>query len=203
MYVVHVGGHDLWRLVRALNVPWDAVAEIAPQYPAPASMSFRLSSAPERRAFSLKRRASGACHFLLELGDGYRRCGVHALRPWACRSYPLVADAEVARGGALLDHACCPVEGLEAYQAAVDEMLPTLEADRGEEWLYLRVLERWEQAARQAPPERPIAVETWVAWLCAVYDAIEPLRAGERGDWQLAAYERVAAFPLPTTGSTG
>jgi hypothetical protein len=123
---------------------------------------------------------------------------VHALRPWACRSYPLVADFEVPGGAQLLDHACCPDDGLAAYGGATDDLLPTLEADRGEEMLYLRMLLRWEQAAWRAPVERPIPVGAFVDWLCAVYDAIEPLRQGERGDWQLSAYALVDRFPLPS-----
>jgi Fe-S-cluster containining protein len=199
MYVVHIGGHDLWRLVRGLGLPWDAIAEIAPQYPAPASMSFRLSSAPARVAFSLRRRPSGTCQFLLELGAGYRRCGAHAFRPWACRSYPLAADMVSAPAGAdLIDHACCPVEGLEAYQAAVADMLPGLEADRGEEWLYIRVLERWETLAATVPAARPIPAAVFADWVCALYDALEPMRRGERGDWQLAMYTYIANWPLPS-----
>jgi hypothetical protein len=76
-------------------------------------------------------------------------------------------------------------------------MLTSLEDDRGEEFLYMRVIARWDQFARHTPPERPIPVEQFVAWLQPLYDEIDRLRTAERGNWQLPAYELVAAYPLP------
>jgi Fe-S-cluster containining protein len=157
----------------------------------------RLDGQSPRRALSLRRRESGTCGLLLELGGGYRRCGAHAFRPGACRAYPLVADHLAPLGGALAEHACCPVEGLDLYEAAIPEMLATLEDDRAEQALYLRVLERWEQLFAGRPPERAVPIGAFVDWLLGLYAAIQPLRAGERGDWQLVAYERIASWPLP------
>jgi Fe-S-cluster containining protein len=196
MYIVHLCGHDLWRLMRGLDLPWTAIAELAPLYPSPPPICFRLDRGPPRHCFTLRRKPSGPCHFLLELHGGLRRCGVHALRPWACRAYPLEVGRD-APDGALVFHAACPTNGLQKYVAALPELRPVLHDDRGEWLLYREVLRRWDQLAERVPEERPLTPDLFVEWTNRLYDGLEPLRRPERGEWQLDAYRFVAEFPLP------
>jgi Fe-S-cluster containining protein len=196
IYVVHLGGHDLWRLVRGLDLPWRAVAELSP-HPAPASISFRLDGGGARHALSLRRRESGACGFLLELPGGLRRCGVHAFRPWACRAYPLEIAPAAPEWVAARSDACCPDGGLRAWTAAIPEASDPPCDDRGEEVLWRHALRRWDGHAERFPSDRPLAPDSFVAWVLDLYDAIAPLRGPERGEWQLGAIDRIEAFPLP------
>jgi hypothetical protein len=49
------------------------------------------------------------------------------------------------------------------------------------------------------PPERAHPVERYVAWMSDFYEAVEPLRTDERGEWQLRAYALADDWPLPPT----
>ena len=114
---VPVNGYELRRLRRALGVPWDALVRVE-EAPTLHGLGFRLNRAPLWRRFYLLRRSApdgtlGACHLLLEIGGVHRRCGVHALRPGACRIYPLLPNVEEPHGGYVSGHAICPPERAE------------------------------------------------------------------------------------------
>lgn len=195
-HVVPLSGYDLWRLCRGLGTPWDALAELAEERH-PLHFGFRLDRSTVHFHFRLKRRASGACGLLLELPGGHRRCGVHALRPGACRAYPFTArDADpeaIAIGG----HAICPPERAARYLAAAPAMRPLLDEDAAEEALFSRVLARWDLLARHTAPERPRALDDYLGFVDKAYRAVEPLRQGERRAWQPAAYRIVDALDVP------
>jgi Fe-S-cluster containining protein len=189
---VPISGHDLWRLVRGLSVPWRDLVEVDADTH-PLYDGFRLDRSSRYHYFRLRRRAHGACQLLVEIEGGHRRCGVHALRPSPCRLYPLVPalDAPFAE---FSGHAQCPPPQAAAYRAAADELLPLVDDESAERMLWARVIDRWELRAMCAA--QPIAVDDFVSWLGALYDRVDELRTTERGDWQLAAYALVDQFPL-------
>ncbi len=193
-HTVPLTGYDVVRLTRALALPWRVVAGLGSHRIA-LFEGFRLDRGPTHWFFHLRKRDDGACQFLLELPDGYRRCGVHALRPGACRVYPLVPD--LARGGEFGNHALCPDPQRALYEGAIPQLRDGIDEDQAERALYARVRARWDLVPMRVPVERPLDADVFVDWIGKVYDAIAPLRIGERGQWQLAAYELVADFPLP------
>jgi len=79
---------DLVRLSRALELPPECIClpvQLCAENADHAPWSFSLGE--EERFLIGLRRKSGHCLFLMNL-SGNRRCGVHALRPLVCRSYP-------------------------------------------------------------------------------------------------------------------
>lgn len=93
-FQVPVNLHDVKRLKQALNLPardFLAVVNGHPQLPVA-----QIPWGGERKALALRRRPDGSCAFLVRIGSR-RLCGVHALRPDACRLFPFVANAQVQR----------------------------------------------------------------------------------------------------------
>ena len=71
-YEVPVNAHDVWRLVRALAVPWQALVRVTPT-PATWMESFTLDASGKKHALHLLRAAGGACALLVTLPDSARR----------------------------------------------------------------------------------------------------------------------------------
>jgi Fe-S-cluster containining protein len=158
---VEVNGFDLLRLLRGLGLPWDAVARIEGQA-SPMFFGFRLDSGPTHFHFFLRRRPSGACQFLLELDGGHRRCGVHALRPGACRIYPLLAS----EGGSIVgSHVLCPPERRAMYEAARPSLQSLVDDDKAAQSRWALAIEAWDQTARTVPRESPLSPADLLAWL--------------------------------------
>ncbi len=193
---VEVNGFDLVRLTRGLGLPWNSLVRDVEE-PHGLYFGFRLDSGPTHHHFRLLRRESGACQLLLELAGGARRCGVHGLRPGACRIYPLRPDSSTQVGSIVGTHAICPPAQRLLYDDARASLRSIVDEDEAEEELWSRVLARWDLRARSLPSGVKLEMAVLVAWLHAIYGALEPLRSGaDRAVWQLLAYARVDEFPL-------
>lgn len=102
---VIVTGLDVWRIARALDLaPWDFT-----RYGAAvegAADGFQLApGGPLYQIYLAKRGPVGPqgapCLFLWQLADGHAQCGLGALRPRACQSYPaLLLDGVLCVDGA-------------------------------------------------------------------------------------------------------
>jgi Fe-S-cluster containining protein len=175
---VELTGADLWRLVRALGIPWQDAAIAAPSEPG--------------FALRLKQRANGACVFAVELADEFTRCGVHALKPLRCRVYPYYVehDPPAYRVGVGTD-ARCPELQARAFAAARG----WLDDDVAEQALEARARRRF---AAVVPPVA-VTADRYVDWVLRLHDALAPLRAAGSGReaWQLAAYRVIDEFPAP------
>lgn len=201
-YVVPVNGHDLWRLVRALAVPWSALAAVRTT-PDDWGESFTLHRGGPRRAFLLRQRAGGGCSLLMTVGSAHR-CGVHDARPLACRVYPLQSAWRAPTGVDFLSHALCPPPQRARFEAQKGRLADAVVADLLERALYLRVIARWDEAAAQQPPEQPFTVDDYVRWLLSLYDSLAPLRhLGPRAAWQDEAIARVSRAALPFEWAPG
>jgi Fe-S-cluster containining protein len=195
-YLVPVNAHDLWRLTRALGLPWRALAAVRTT-PSDWMESFTLDAAGQRFAFHLHRRASGACVLLGSFGDDAHRCGAHAARPLACRVYPYVGEWAPFATIKLQADAVCPPPQRARYAEQAQACAPEVAGQVAERSLYLRVVARWDDAARTRPPAQPYAVDDYVRWAFSLYDALAALRTvGARGSGSAAA-ELIATFPLP------
>ncbi|HEX6835341.1 MAG TPA: YkgJ family cysteine cluster protein [Polyangia bacterium] len=185
---VLIDGFDLLRLWRAVGGAWRDLVDLECRMN-PLSFGFRLDAGPEHWSLYLRRHDDGACRFLVGPADA-RRCGVHAARPGACRSYPVALDDGdrplVGR------HAICPPERAAAWDALARRDAAIYD-DLADRELWGRALFRWDLAVRI----RPRTSDDFVAWLGALDARIERLREGDRGAWQLAAYACIDDFPLP------
>jgi Fe-S-cluster containining protein len=201
-YVVPISGHDLWRLTRALGVPWQELVTLR-RTPDDWVESFRLHAGGERQAFLLRKKPSGGCALLLELPDGSQRCGAHAARPLACRVYPFHSAWRAPTGIDFVPHALCPTIQRARYElrkgAMADEVIDTL-AERA---LHIRAVERWEIAAGERTADSAFTADEYVAWLFRVFEAVEALRAGRREQWQPRALALIAGFLLPVELAPG
>lgn len=201
-YEVPVNAHDVWRLTRALAVPWEALVCVRPT-PATWMESFTLDASGKKQALHLVRAAGGACGLLVTLPDGARRCGVHALRPLACRLYPYRGDWTPGAPVRLQSDAVCPAAQHAAWDverhAAVDDVAAQVDERR----VYMRALARWNQAARTRPPAQPYAVDDFLRWSFGLYDAIERVRTDGGPGLAAAAAAVIATFPLPDDSAPG
>jgi Fe-S-cluster containining protein len=200
-YVVPVNGHDLWRLARDLSLPWAELVTVR-KTPDDWAESFMLDDGTDRYAFMLRKRADGGCAMLVTLG-AHHRCGVHASRPLACRVYPMHAAWRAPTGIDFASHALCPPPQRARFDAIKGALADEVIDQLGERALYVRVVARWEQAARQRPRARPFVIDDYVRWTLALYGEIQTLRQGPRVEWQRRAESCIAVYPLPSEWAPG
>jgi len=200
-YDVPVNAHDVWRLMRALAVPWRALVRPRPT-PSDWMESFTLDDSGRKLALHLIRRGNGACALLTTLPDGAHRCGVHAERPLACRLYPYRGDWAPGAPVRMQADAICPPPQRAAYEAHARFAVIDVAGEVSERHLYMRILQRWSVAAQTRSAAQPYAVDDFLRWTFSLYDAIEPLRA--RGaEFARAATALITAFPLPDESAPG
>jgi Fe-S-cluster containining protein len=201
-YVVPINGHDLWRLTRALAVPWSALVSVRTT-PDDWGESFTLHRGGARHSLLLRKRAGGGCALLMTVGQDHR-CGVHEARPLACRVYPLHSAWRAPTGVDFLSHALCPPPQRARFEAQKGQLADSVVAELHERTLYLRVVARWDEAAAQQPREQPFTVDDYVRWTLLVYDALAPLRqSGPRATWQAQALALVSRMALPFEWAPG
>lgn len=185
---VPIDGFELIRLWRAVGGEWRELVD-SECHRIPLFFGFRLDASAEHWSLFLRRHDDGACRFLVGPA-GAQRCGVHPARPGACRSYPgALDDGRPFVSG----HVVCPPERAAAWGALLARDDADIFDDLADRELWARALARWDRAPRRAPR----SFDDFVAWIGALADRIDPLRAGERGTWQLAAYACIDDFPLP------
>lgn len=195
-YDVPVNAHDVWRLARALTLPWSALVRVRPT-PADYLESFTLDDSGRKLSLQLHRRDHGACALLTTLPDGTQRCGVHAERPLACRLYPYRGDWSPGMPARLQADAVCPPPQRARYQAQRAAAVTAVAGEVSERHLYMRALARWDMAAQTRSPAHAYRVDDFLRWAFALYDALEPLRARPPAELADAAEALIAAFPLP------
>jgi len=187
--------YDLYRLVRALGVPWQLLAQAHEAVDGPVFLDER------RRVDFRLRQHGGACVLLLQLSSGHGRCGAHMSRPSRCRIYPFhvevyrrSADYDVAVGTG----AVCPPDSLARWAAVaadgLDDARNLIDDEIAEHALTRRLMTRWDLARRAAP----MALDSrhFVAFCERIYAILDEVRRGPRAGWQLDAYQIVDAFPL-------
>jgi Fe-S-cluster containining protein len=100
-YIVSVTGHDIWRIMRALQIaPADFLRYIELAGEAPGL--FQLApDGPFCQLVLAKRELPeplpSPCVFLLRTRDGQALCGLDDLRPGQCQSYPVFQDRDEIR----------------------------------------------------------------------------------------------------------
>lgn len=93
-HVIPINAFDAWRIRSVLNVPFRDFLGLVPADAAAPTHAVRIGG--QRFTMVLKRREDRSCGFLIKLGNE-RRCGIHGLRPDACRIFPFLPDEEMQR----------------------------------------------------------------------------------------------------------
>lgn len=132
---VHVSLPEVLEFCTVLEVPFHAAFCFVP---GEGSRSFEIDAKDDWRAgrykeewpgrglIALRRKESGACQYLVDVG-GFLRCGVYEVRPATCRLYPLTWESETAQGGPPM--VLCPIpymvtpERERRFQKDVDRAL--------------------------------------------------------------------------------
>jgi Fe-S-cluster containining protein len=190
-YIVPLSGFDVWRLCRGLQLPWQEVAEVRSAFAH--WEGFALHAGGARFGLFLRARPrTDTCHFLMQLPGGAWRCGVHAVRPMACRIYPY-KPSESGGELSLKKDAMCPAPSQEWFGERRLEALTPVQEELAERQLHLFAVTRWNQHMARSPHRYD--VEVYLDWILRLYDALLPLRAAE--GFTEAAREKISAVAMP------
>ena len=172
--VVVPSGRDVWRIARTLDAPpWSFLVYF--RSPQPRRDAFLLDPAgPPLRLALAKRpgrrtKTPPPCTFLLRARDGVHRCGLGALRPLVCRTFP----AELADGVLCLDPGLtctCRRWALADVDLAEERALLAIRQAEAEE--YWAVVADWNARVAAAPAGGCPDFFDYCAFLLAAYDAL-------------------------------
>ncbi len=93
-HVIPLNAYDVWRIKSTLNIPVREFVGLGNWDKSVPSHGVRIGA--ERFTMILKRRMDRSCAFLLRVGP-QRRCGIHGVRPDACRIFPFIPDLEMQK----------------------------------------------------------------------------------------------------------
>lgn len=174
-YLVPLSAFDVWRISRGLGL--DA-SEFVVGYPckADAEFGFQLCAGGERFELGLEKRGEfrrgSACVFLESSADGLSRCGVYAVRPSACRAYPMVADADGIR---LRSGALCPDGAWPEGEAEQPAWRTAWQGLREESEQQRRIVETW-NALVAREPGRHFSMNHYLEYVLGIYDKLAAAR---------------------------
>jgi Fe-S-cluster containining protein len=172
VYTVPITGHDAFVIATSLQLRLDEFAQLLPE-PEPTATGVQLAPDGHPASLSLRRAidepAPHRCVFLATLDAGYERCGIHASRPYVCRTYP----ARFRHGSvAIRDDALCPADAWNISGLDLPEWRLTMLRQELEWTVYAYVVAVW-NAALDAPAE----AADFFAWLLTVYARLDAMRA--------------------------
>jgi uncharacterized protein len=133
-YTIFVNAHDVYRLVKGLEVTPETFLEIY------GAKDFDLGIKVKEGLVDLVlKQKDNACTFLVESGEFFR-CSVNDFKPGICKSYPFqVQDGKLTQ----MDHKLCPVDW---DTTEFEKMMVTHLKKDEEEWrLYHELILEWNQ----------------------------------------------------------
>jgi len=145
---VLITGLDMWRISEALELaPWDFTMYTDAVEGAPDA--FQLScDGPFFQVILGKRGEIGpqgaACIFLWKLADGHAQCGLGALRPLVCLSYPAILIDDILR----VDGGHCGCRRWSLVDLDADSEMALIEQLLGETATYSEIVTAWNQRLR-------------------------------------------------------
>jgi Fe-S-cluster containining protein len=183
-YTVTVTGYDAWVIANGLRLaPEQFLAVVRPREPG--SRAFALDASPARFDIALAkapaRTKDKPCVFWLSMPGGIGRCGIYALRPFVCQTYPAtlgengaarrredVLCADDAWRDGVLDHPFWRERVLRMY----------VEFD-----IYTLFVESWNAAMAQLPDGHRVPAQVYFASMLDFYGRLEQLRATSADEW--------------------
>jgi Fe-S-cluster containining protein len=195
-YLVTLCGHDIWLISTHLRLAPEAFVVAIPQR-VPGRDGFRLAAGEPTYGLALDKRgrfrAKAPCVFLVQLGDGGVRCGIHAHRPVVCRAYPMAAWSDVVFQR---PETLCPPDSWPMPEVNRPSWRQALRRQRLHFDVYDEVVERW-NARVAARPERGFQLGEYLAYVLNVYDRLAAL---DRQLGSPALLDVEAGWPMPPRG---
>jgi len=166
-YLVHISGRDAVTIARGQALAFDQFIAIVAEAEATPT-GFTLDGTGATFALSLRRRADGACSFLVALTDGSQRCGIYPQRPLTCAVFPL----RLYRGSVdIRSDVICEPRGRRITAVDLPRARALLVRSSFEWNVYAKVVAAW-NSAREAVDER-LDIEVYFDYVTAAYDAID------------------------------
>jgi len=163
--IVYPSGTDIYRISTTLLVPpWDFTVAL----PAPdtAEDGFALDRTNARyRAALAKSESTQACTFLIFALDDAARCGLGALRPGPCHSFPSYLDG----GEVKLMQGVCSCRTWTVDDVDVDLERDLLLAQARERETYKGVIGSWNAFVARAGDEGPYEYSDYCRYLLDAY----------------------------------
>lgn len=170
-YLVTVSGLDVYRICIGIGLSPGQFARPTAFGDPPSG--FRVDTSDRRYRLSLDKQSAGGaagwCVFWMPFESGLGRCGIYALRPGVCRSYPAtMVDGEVALRPNIMcpEGAWGPTSGLftQRWRAQVERQYAELEIDA-------RVNLLWNEAA-SLTEDAAEGYQRYLDWMLAVYGGL-------------------------------
>ncbi len=177
-YLVNVCGYDVWLISTRLRLrPEEFIVTFTQNEQA--LSGFRLETEGPLYGMALDKRrwgsrgkltARGPCIFLTRLHDGMERCGIHAIRPYACRIYPmsLLNDDLSQRPDAL-----CPAGSWVLSPAQQTDWRGAVRQARMQFDIHAEVVARWNARIAATTGNSSFTTLEFLGYLVNVYDQIE------------------------------
>lgn len=170
--IVVPSGRDVWRIARALDTPAWAFLKYFPSagnrpdafYLPGSETGFRLALAkgPTRAT-----RSPAPCTFLMRTRGGYHRCGLGALRPMACRTFP----SEILDGVVCVrNDGGCTCRDWSLADVDLSEEAALIAARQDEAREYHAIVARWNDRVESAEPGETFDFPAYCAFLLETYD---------------------------------
>jgi Fe-S-cluster containining protein len=168
-YLVHISGRDAVTIARRQALAFDAFIDLVSEE-ASSSLGFALDGSGDTYGLCLRRRADGACSFLVALSDGVERCGIYPDRPIACAIFPLgLVDGGVGIRGDVI----CEPSGQRVTNADLTAGGALLSRASFEWSVYAQVVAAWNVARGRVPGR--LDENVYFEYVGSAYDAIDAL----------------------------
>jgi Fe-S-cluster containining protein len=143
-------GGDIWRIATSLDVPPESFLRTIPAEPSADDSLLLAPDGPPLHLALARRPVKGrqaTCVFLMQIRDDVARCGLGALRPLPCRTFPATgADGVLCVSE---QHGCtCRAWSLADLDRPV--VAPLLEQEAAERALDRRLIQAWNQRVASA-----------------------------------------------------
>jgi len=190
---VTVTGYDAWIISTGLGLALEQFLVTVPQREAN-GRGFLLSRTGQTYDIALDkahaRTKEQPCVFWLGLPNGGGRCGIYALRPQVCQTYPAyLADSGVERREDVL----CPTRAWRDGILAQPVWRQRLLRMQVEYDIYGLAVQRWNYHVLYTPNPAQISVLAYYTYLLHFYGRLESVRAGTSATELDALYERWGA----------
>lgn len=166
--VVLPAGRDIWRIATRLEAPPESFLRPVPAQP-DCDDGFLLAPRGPPMHAALARTVSkgraAACVFLLHLGDRATRCGLDALRPLPCQSFPATGSGEIIR----VDGAPCDCRAWTLADLDRGHVLALLRQETHERQHYRGVIRAWNTRVGAAPSDARFAFGDFCRYVIDTY----------------------------------
>lgn len=174
-YTVSVNGYDAWLIATRLRLPLESFL-VHFGVSDEAERGFRLQAGGARYEIALDKvggfRRGNPCVFWVDLMNGRGRCGIYAVRPHVCQTYPAYQQREVVQ---LRDDVLCPEGSWSLAGMDLPVFRRRLYAFRVEQDVYASVVTSWN--ARVESEGRVRGIGDYYAHLMNAYDRLEDVRS--------------------------